>query len=150
MFVLVSPVWCCACAVSGGRSGLPTAWPELCTRSSSPRSLHHPPTQTETENKAHSTDVLSLHHWNNYKRMSQPKPDCSCVYDILGCWKVCFLERTTSLIWQSLLGKNCVFCVFEPFPTMTVWFWDPSFHTEDNRGTHIWLLQKVQTLTDAP
>ncbi len=22
------------------------------------------------------------------------------------------------------------FCVFEPFPTMTVWFWDPSFHTE--------------------
>ncbi len=33
------------------------------------------------------------------------------------------------------------FCVFEPFPTITVWFWDPSFHTEDNQGT--------QTLTDA-
>ncbi len=32
------------------------------------------------------------------------------------------------------------FCVFEPFPTITVWFWDPSFHTEDNQGT--------QTLTD--
>ncbi len=22
------------------------------------------------------------------------------------------------------------FCVFDPFPTMTVWFWDTSFHTE--------------------
>ncbi len=33
---------------------------------------------------------------------------------------------------------------------MTVWFWDPSFHTEDIWGTHMQLLQKVQTLTDAP
>ncbi len=33
---------------------------------------------------------------------------------------------------------------------MTVWFWDPSFHTEDNWGTHLQLLQKIQTLTDAP
>ncbi len=33
---------------------------------------------------------------------------------------------------------------------MTVWFWDPSFHTEDNWGTHMQLLQKIQTLTDAP
>ncbi len=29
------------------------------------------------------------------------------------------------------------FCVFEPFPTMTVWFWDPLFHTEDDRETHM-------------
>ncbi len=42
------------------------------------------------------------------------------------------------------------FCVFEPFPTIISWFWDPSFHTEDNWGTHMQLLQKVQTLTDAP
>ncbi len=33
---------------------------------------------------------------------------------------------------------------------MTVWFWDPSFYTEDNWGTHLQLLQKIQTLTDAP
>ncbi len=26
------------------------------------------------------------------------------------------------------------FCIFEPFPAVTVWFWDPSFHTEDNWG----------------
>ncbi len=33
---------------------------------------------------------------------------------------------------------------------MTVWFLDPSFHTEDTWGTHLHLLQKIQTLTDAP
>ncbi len=33
---------------------------------------------------------------------------------------------------------------------MTVLFWDPSFHTEDNWGTHMQLLQNIQTLTDAP
>ncbi len=34
------------------------------------------------------------------------------------------------------------FCVFEPFPTMTVWFWDPSFTTEENWGTHLQLLKR--------
>ncbi len=43
-----------------------------------------------------------------------------------------------------------LFCVFEPFPTMTLWFWDPFFHNKDNWGTHMQLLQKIQTLTDAP
>ncbi len=33
---------------------------------------------------------------------------------------------------------------------MTVWFWDPSFYTEDNWETHLQLLQKIQTLTDTP
>ncbi len=33
---------------------------------------------------------------------------------------------------------------------MTVWFWDPSFHTEDDWETHTQLLQKIKTLTDAP
>ncbi len=28
--------------------------------------------------------------------------------------------------------------------------WDPSFHTENNRGTQTQLLQKVQSFTDAP
>ncbi len=28
---------------------------------------------------------------------------------------------------------------------MTVWFWDPSFLTEDNWGTHLQLLQKIKT-----
>ncbi len=35
-------------------------------------------------------------------------------------------------------------------PTMTVWSRDLSFHTEDNWGTHMQLLKKIQTLTDAP
>ncbi len=42
------------------------------------------------------------------------------------------------------------FCLFEPFPKMTVWFWDPSFHTDDNWGAHVQLLQKMKSLTDAP
>ncbi len=33
---------------------------------------------------------------------------------------------------------------------MTVWFGDPYFHTEDNWGTHLQLLQKIKPLTDAP
>ncbi len=33
---------------------------------------------------------------------------------------------------------------------MTVWFWEPSFHTDDNWGTHMQLLQQIQTLTDDP
>ncbi len=41
-------------------------------------------------------------------------------------------------------------CIFEPFPAVTVWFWDPSFHTEDNWWTQTQLLKKVQTFTDAP
>ncbi len=27
---------------------------------------------------------------------------------------------------------------------MTVWFWDPSFHTEDNWGNHMQLLYKIK------
>jgi len=30
---------------------------------------------------------------------------------------------------------SSIFCIFEPFPAVTVWFWDPSFHTEDNLET---------------
>ncbi len=58
------------------------------------------------------------------------------------------LQKNPSSPTNSLVFQH--FCVFEPFPTMTVWFLDPSFHTEDNWGTHLHLLQKIQTLTDAP
>ncbi len=58
------------------------------------------------------------------------------------------LQKNPSAHTYSLVLQD--FCVFEPFPTMTVRFLDPSFHTEDNWGTHLHLLQKIQTLTDAP
>ncbi len=32
---------------------------------------------------------------------------------------------------------------FEPFPAVTVWFWDPYFNTEDNWGPQTQLLKKV-------
>ncbi len=59
----------------------------------------------------------------------------------------CPTNRTNSLVSQH-------FCVFEPFPTMTVWFWDPSSHTEANEGLicsyywrfkHSLMLQKEKT-----
>ncbi len=63
---------------------------------------------------------------------------------------ICLLlfRKNTSGHTNSLVFQH--FCVFEPFPTMTVWFWDPTFHTEDNWGTYMQPLQKVQTLSDAP
>ncbi len=58
-------------------------------------------------------------------------------------WVLC-LSWTVKL--SAVLQKNpsgptnsvffSIFCVFEPFSTMTVWFWDPSSHTEDNWRTH--------------
>ncbi len=57
-----------------------------------------------------------------------------------------FLRKNPSAPTNSYFFQH--FCVFEPFTTMTVW--NPSFHTEDNSGTHLQLLQKIQTLTDAP
>ncbi len=82
---------------------------------------------------------------------------CVCLFSDSCSWVPC-LFWTVKL--PAVLQKNPPgpindlvfqhFCVFEPFPTMTVWFWDPSFHTKDNWGTHLQLLQKIQTLTDAP
>ncbi len=40
------------------------------------------------------------------------------------------------------LQFSSIFCIFEPFPAVTVWFWDPSFDTEDNWGTQTQLLTK--------
>ncbi len=75
----------------------------------------------------------------------------SCSWVPCLSWKVklpTLLQKYPSAFTNYLVFQH--FCVFEPFPTLTVWFWDPSFHSEDNRGTHMQLLQKIQTLTDAP
>ncbi len=80
-----------------------------------------------------------------------------CVFSDSCSWVPCLswtvklsavLQKNPSGLTNSLVFQH--FCVFEPFPTMTVWFWDPSFHTDDNWGTHMQLLQKIQTLTDDP
>ncbi len=49
-----------------------------------------------------------------------------------------------------ILQFSSIFCIFEPIPAVTVWFWDPSFHTEDNWGTQRQLLKEVKKLTDSP
>ncbi len=56
---------------------------------------------------------------------------------------------------EQFLDKSSSSCTFFGFgllyiwtlPKVTVWFWDPYFHTEDNWGTHSQLLQKVETFT---
>ncbi len=51
---------------------------------------------------------------------------------------------THSVVFQHFL---CIWTLSNnDFPAMT----DSSFHTEDNWGTHMHLLQKVQMLTDVP
>ncbi len=46
--------------------------------------------------------------------------------------------------------KKIFFDECKPFQQWLYDFWDPSFYTEDNRGTLAQLSEKVQTLTDAP
>ncbi len=62
----------------------------------------------------------------------------------------CLLFFRKILHVLHILRFSSIFCIFEPFLAMSVWFWDPSFHTEGNWGTQIQLLKKVQTFTDAP
>ncbi len=74
------------------------------------------------------------------------------VHESLVCseqlnWALFF--RKILHVLQILQFSN-IFCIFEPFPAVTVSFWDPSFHTEDNWGTQTQLLKKVQTFTDTP
>ncbi len=72
-----------------------------------------------------------------------------------GCsWVSClFWTVKLSSVLQKKSYMTCIFfsfsifCIFEPFTAVTVWFWDPSFHTEDNRGTQTQILKKVQTFT---
>ncbi len=60
-----------------------------------------------------------------------------------GCSWVPCLFRTVKLStvlqnnppWPRNLQFSSIFCIFEPFPAVTVWFWDPSSHTEDDWGT---------------
>ncbi len=61
----------------------------------------------------------------------------------------CLLFFRKILQLLLILWFSNIFCIFEPFPTLTVWFWDPYFHTGDNWGTHTQLLQKVEIFTDA-
>ncbi len=75
----------------------------------------------------------------------------SCSWFPCLSWKVklpTVLQKNYSGPTNYLVFQH--FCVFELFSTMTIWFWDPYFHTEDNWGTHTQLLQKVWMLTSAP
>ncbi len=85
------------------------------------------------------------------------------IYDCFFCFVlvvheslVCSEQLNWALFFRKILQVlqnlqfSSIFCIFEPFPAVTVWFWDPSVHMEDNWGTQTQLLKKVQTFTDAP
>ncbi len=109
-------------------------------------------------------DFIKLHHSKVYIRLilnTVLLPEWStAVFFVLfsdSCsWVSCFswtvklravlrknpLAPTNSLVFQYFVFLN-------PFQQW-LWFWDPVFHTEDNWETHLQLLQKIKTLTDAP
>ncbi len=55
--------------------------------------------------------------------------------------RLLFLQKNPSGPTNSYLSSIFVYLNL-PFQQWTVWFWDPSFHTEDNWGIH------VQTITE--
>ncbi len=78
----------------------------------------------------HTLDTVLLPEW--YTAV------CLCLVIVVHESLVC-PEQLNCLLFFSCSTNSLVFqhfCVFEPFPTMTVWFWDPSFHTEDDWETH--------------
>ncbi len=90
----------------------------------------------------------------------------SFVYFVL-CWKLshtsfikfmslvcpeqlnCLLFFRKILQVPQILWFSSIFVYLNPFQQW-LWFWDPSFLSEDKSGTQLQLLQKIQTLTDAP
>ncbi len=61
----------------------------------------------------------------------------------------CLLFFRKILQLTLTLWFSSIFVYLNPFQQW-LYDWDASFHTEDDWGTHIQLLQKIQTLTDAP
>jgi len=51
-----------------------------------------------------------------------------------------FLRKILQVL--QILQFSSILCIFEPFPAVTVWFWDSSIRTEDNWGTQTQLFQK--------
>ncbi len=67
------------------------------------------------------------------------------VHDSLVCseqlnWTLYFRKILHVL---QILQFYSIFCIFEPFPAVTVCFWDPYVHTEANWGTQTQLLKKI-------
>ncbi len=70
------------------------------------------------------------------------------------CWlfmsPLFVLNSWTEHCYSDKSSTFCRFCSFPAFlhiwtlPAVTVWFWDPSFHTEDNWGTQTQLLKRFK------
>ncbi len=108
--------------------------------------------QIQLKSKGYIQLAESAKCWLFYQVRGIIQNACYCLFstDLNKIFhiKISGLQKNPSGPTNSLGFQH--FCVFEPFPKMTIWFWDSSFHTEDNWWTHLQLLQKIQTLTDAP
>jgi len=68
--------------------------------------------------------------------------DCCLFCDVVHESLVCSEQLNWALFFRKILQVpkihqfSSIFCIFEPFTTVTEWFWDPSFHMEDNWGTN--------------
>jgi len=51
-----------------------------------------------------------------------------------------FLRKILQVL--QILQFSSILCIFEPFPAVTVWFWDSSIRTEDDWGTQTQLFKK--------
>jgi len=79
-------------------------------------------------------------------------PVCFCdVYEFLVCPEQLNSPTFFRKILQvpQILRFSSIFCIFEPFTALTVWFWDPSFHSHEGlvckyykRFKHLLMLQK--------
>ncbi len=76
----------------------------------------------------------------------------SCFVMVVHESLVCSEQLNGALFFRKILHVlqilqfSSIFCIFEPFPAVTVWFWDPSYHTEDNWGTQTQLFKRVSNI----
>ncbi len=61
----------------------------------------------------------------------------------------CLLSLRKIIQLPQIIWFSSIFVYLNPFQQWLNYFIS-IFHTEDNWGTHLRLLQKIQTLTDAP
>lgn len=118
-----SPLWCYACVAGDGPGGLPAAWPELCTHSSSLLVRHLLPERTGSKGGQKDTGVK---RWWVYVQTATTTPTEKCS------------------LFTSLLEFQCVItadisALFNTSHFITGWHF--------KKGTFLCRYKKQQTLT---
>ncbi len=120
----------------------------------------------KTYTSSSRSKVFIPHSFTVFHRRGQPVYIClipNTVHMIHHCFKffvmflfiflwwlflVCPEQLNCPLFFQKILRIlqilwfSSIFCISEPLQVETVWCWEPSFHTDDNWGTHSQQLHK--------